>query len=170
MAADPRIRRILRCGGLLALLAGAVWPQTNSCDINNDGSVNVIDVQLIVNQEINAAGFSCTANVGGVLGCSDSARQVVVKAALSQGGAGCHFVYVTWSPSPSPGVIGYNIYRGTARGQESSTPLNMNGPVAGTSFADTTAVTGTTYYYIVKATDGTSESGPSAETSGTTAL
>ncbi len=163
MVKARRMRRIVHHGGILLLLSGIGWAQTNSCDLNADGTVNAIDVQLAVNQEIGASGFSCTANVGGVLGCSDSARQVIIKAAL---GGGCHFVYLTWTASSSSGVIGYNIYRGTASGAESTTPLNSS-PISGTSFADTTAVSGTTYYYVVKATDGSSESGASAESSAT---
>jgi hypothetical protein len=105
--------------------------------------------------EVNASGLSCTANVGGVLGGSDSARKTVIKAAL---GSGCHFIYLTWTVNTSTGVVRYNIYRGTSPGGELTTPINQGGPVAGTSFADSTTVTGTTYYYILKATDGVNES------------
>lgn len=149
----------------LTLIAQTGWAQTTSCDLNNDGSVNVVDVQLITNMEIGASGFgSCTANVGGVLGCSDSARQVVIKAALGQG---CHFITLSWGASPSSGVTGYNIYRGTSPGGESSTPLNTGGPVSGITFTDTTTVSGTTYYYVIKSTNGASESSPSTEVSAT---
>jgi len=136
----------------------------NSCDLNNDGTVNVVDVQLLANMEINASGFPCSANVGGVLGCSESARQVVIKSAL---GLGCHFVQLNWGASPSSGVVGYNVYRGTTAGGETSTPINSGGPVTGTSFTDTTAAGGTKYYYVVKATNGSSESTPSVEASTT---
>jgi|SRR5579871_144957 len=148
----------------LVLFSQSAWSQTATCDLNGDGSINVVDVQLITNMEIGATGFACTANVGGVLGCSDGARQVVIKAAL---GGGCHFISVNWTASPSAGVTGYNIYRGTSPGGESATPLNVGGPVSGTTFTDTTAVSGTTYYYFIKATDGISESAPSLETSAT---
>lgn len=149
----------------VVLLCQAMWPQTatTSCDVNNDGSVNVVDVQLITNMEISAAGFTpCTANIGGVLGCGDSARLVVIKAALGQG---CHFISLNWTASTSTGVTGYNIYRGTSPGGESSTPLNTAGPVSGTSFTDTTAVAGVTYYYFIKSTNGSAESSPSTEVS-----
>jgi hypothetical protein len=148
---------------VLVLSSQSVWPQTTTCDLNNDGVVNVVDVQLITNLEIGATGFtSCTANIGGVLGCTDSARQVVIKAALGQG---CHFISLNWAASPSAGVTGYNIYRGTSPGAESSTPLNAGGPVSGTAFTDTTTVSGTTYYYVIKATNGSVESPPSTELS-----
>lgn len=149
----------------LVLFSQTAWSQTATCDLNTDGSVNVVDVQLITNMEIGATGFtSCTANVGGVLGCSDSARLVVIKAAL---GGGCHFISLSWAASPSTGVTGYNIYRGTTAGGESSTPLNVGGAVSGTTFVDTTTVSGTTYYYVIKATNGSAESAPSTEVSAT---
>lgn len=149
----------------LVLSCQIIWPQTasTSCDVNSDGAVNVVDVQLITNMEISATGFTtCTVNVGGVLGCTDSARQVVIKAALGQG---CHFISLNWTASTSTGVTGYNIYRGTSPGGESSTPVNTGGPVSGTSFTDTTTVSGTTYYYTIKATNGSLESAPSSEAS-----
>ena len=163
MKALGLIRRIAGISALMAALSGPA-SSASSCDVNGDGSMNVVDVQLITNMEINPSGFNCTANVGGVLGCSDSARQIVIKAVL---GNGCHFTYLTWTASTSAGVVGYNIYRGTSAGGESSSPLNTGGPVAGTSFADVTTVSGTTYYYYIKATDGTNLSPPSTEMSAT---
>ena len=136
---------------------------TTSCDVNGDGVVNAADVQLLTNMEVHAPGFFCTANVGGVLGCTDAARRVVIKAALVQG---CHFITLNWTPSPSTGVVGYNVYRGTSPGTESQTPLNTSGPVNDTTFTDVGTTSGTTYYYIVKSTDGTSLSPPSQEVSG----
>lgn len=146
---------------LFPLLA---WSQTNSCDINSDGRINVVDVQLITNMGLGFPGFMCTANVGGLLGCTDSARQVVIKAALGQG---CHFIQLTWAASSSAGVSGYNVYRGTSPGGESTTPLNKDGAIADTNFTDTTAMPGMTYYYVVKATNGRVESPPSPEASAT---
>jgi fibronectin type III domain protein len=51
-------------------------------------------------------------------------------------------------------ITGYNIYRGTTAGGESTTPLNSTPLSASTlSFHDTTALPGNTYYYTVKALD-----------------
>ena len=144
----------------LTLLSQTSWAQTTSCDVNSDGSVNVVDVQLLIDMEIGA--ITCAANIGGVLQCSDAARQVVVKAVLGQG---CHFIQLSWTASTSSGVTGYNIYRGTASGAESARAINTGGPVTGTSFTDVNTVSGTTYYYVVKATNGSNESPPSTEIS-----
>ena len=160
MLIPSSIRRVLIYGEMLFALSGILWAQTNSCDVNNDGTVNVVDVQLITNMEVYPSAFSCTANVGGVLGCTDFARQAVIRAAV---GSGCHFIYLTWTASTSTGVVGYNIYRGTSSGGESGVPVNTNRPVAGTSFADLTAVGGTKYFYYLKATDGINLSPPSTE-------
>lgn len=45
-------------------------------------------------------------------------------------------------------TIAYNVFRGTAPGAESSTPLNAT-PVSTTNYVDATVVMGTTYYYNV---------------------
>jgi len=131
-----------------------------SCDVNADGSTDVVDVQLITNMELGVA--SCTANIGGSLACSDPARQTVIKAAL---GAGCKFVSLQWAASSAPGVVGYNVYRGTSPGGESTVPVNTGGPVSSTSFADLSAAPGILYSYYVTASNGTSETGPSNEIS-----
>ena len=73
---------------------------------------------------------------------------------------------LTWTASP--GALGYNIYRGTTAGGESSTPVASG--VTATSFIDSNVVTGTTYYYYVTAvysslTPPNTESSPSSEVS-----
>lgn len=73
--------------------------------------------------------------------------------------AGNGSVLITWSASA--GATGYNVYRSTTSG----TGYGQIGTSAGTSFTDTTAVNGTTYYYVVTAV--TPESGYSNEDSAT---
>jgi hypothetical protein len=74
----------------------------------------------------------------------------------SLSGAGMHDVILYWNPSTTPGV-GYNVFRGTAPGGESTTPLNSSPVAAGCastttcSYTDATVVAGTTYYYTVAA-------------------
>jgi fibronectin type 3 domain-containing protein len=64
-------------------------------------------------------------------------------------------VTLAWTASASSTVTGYNVYRATTSGGP-YTPLNStNTP----GFTDTTVMHGTTYYYVVTATDpGTLES------------
>ena len=82
-------------------------------------------------------------------------------------GTGIPDVILSWGASPSSGVVGYNVYRGTTSGGESSTPLNST-PINGPSYVDTNVTAGVTYYYYVTAvgTDGV-QSAPSGETEAT---
>ena len=77
--------------------------------------------------------------------------------------AGSSSITVGWTAPTSNGgsaITGYNIYRGTASGQET-----LLGSVASTvhSYADTTAVSGTTYYYQVAAVNAIGASSKSTE-------
>jgi endoglucanase Acf2 len=74
---------------------------------------------------------------------------------------------LSWS-APGGTVTGYNIYRGTAAGGESATPLN-SAPITGTSFRDTTVSPFITYFYTVQAVNTGGASPASNEASATTA-
>jgi hypothetical protein len=64
--------------------------------------------------------------------------------------AGSGSVTLGWSASKSTSVVSYNVYRGTASGG----PYNrIASAVSTTSYTDTVA-SGTTYYYVVTAVDG----------------
>jgi hypothetical protein len=58
------------------------------------------------------------------------------------------------------GASGYTVYRGTSPGSI-TTRLTAVGGVAGTTYSDTTAANGTTYYYAVTAVASGVESSPS---------
>jgi len=87
---------------------------------------------------------------------------------VSLSGMGTHDVILSWTASTTPGVEGYDVFRGATSGAESSTPLNSS-PIAGTTYADTTAQGGQTYYYVVTAvaSNGQAQSAPSSEASAT---
>ena len=71
-------------------------------------------------------------------------------------------VLLSWTASP--GASTYTVMRGTAPGG----PYGTTFPgIATTSYNDTTAVNGTTYYYVVTATNGFGTSGNSNEASAT---
>jgi fibronectin type 3 domain-containing protein len=86
---------------------------------------------------------------------------------VSLSGTGIHDVILTWTDGSDSGVVGYNVYRGTAPGGESSTPLNSS-PISGTSYTDSNVTAGGVYYYVVRAvgSDGVL-SAPSTETEAT---
>jgi outer membrane lipoprotein SlyB len=56
-----------------------------------------------------------------------------------------------------PGVDGYTVYRGTSA-TAITTRLTAATGITGTSYTDTTAVNGTTYYYVVRSISGGVES------------
>jgi hypothetical protein len=58
---------------------------------------------------------------------------------------------LSWQPSNSAGVVGYNIYRARVKGG-AYVKLNST-PVVGTSYVDVGAGAGNTYYYVVTAVD-----------------
>ena len=75
-------------------------------------------------------------------------------------------VYLSWSPSGSQGVIGYNVYRSTTTGGP-YTRINQ-GLVATTDYVDGVVQDGYTYYYVTTAVNQQQqESGYSNEASAT---
>jgi fibronectin type 3 domain-containing protein len=65
-------------------------------------------------------------------------------------------------------VLGYDVYRGTTSGGESSTSLNST-PISGTSYTDENVTAGETYYYVVTAVaaDGVTQSANSNQAAAT---
>jgi fibronectin type 3 domain-containing protein len=75
-------------------------------------------------------------------------------------------VKLSWAAPSSNGgspITGYDVYRGTSPGGESSTPVATN--VTTTSFSDASVVNGTTYYYTVAAVNAVGPSPQSGEAS-----
>ena len=75
-------------------------------------------------------------------------------------------VMLAWDPSPSekacPAEFGYNLYRGEKSNNYSPEPVNK-GLIKEPTYTDTSVITGKTYYYVVKAKCGSTESEPSNE-------
>ena len=150
------------------LFSAAAWAQTNSCDLNLDGKVDVTDVQSAINMSLGQA--SCTANIYGSGVCNVVVVQRVTNAAM---GGACitgttvqHSVSVAWAASTSANVVGYNVYRSTTSGS-SYTRLTAS-PVTGLAYTDSSVTAGQTYYYVATAVDGSNnESGYSTQAQAT---
>jgi hypothetical protein len=128
------------------------------CDLSQDGTTNVIDVQLITNMHLGAR--QCTANIAGPGVCTAEVVDRVVSAALGNtcvvtGGSGTsHSVSLSWTASSSSGVVGYNVYRATVSGGP-FTKVN-SALIQGTTYTDNSVVGGQTYYYAATAVNGSS--------------
>jgi fibronectin type 3 domain-containing protein len=79
-----------------------------------------------------------------------------------------HEMVLTWQSDPDA-VNGYNLFRGTASGKESTTPINTAPIPQGTlTYTDNAVAAGQTYYYTICAIGASGvESAPSAEVSAT---
>jgi fibronectin type 3 domain-containing protein len=74
-------------------------------------------------------------------------------------------VILSWTASTTPGVLGYDVYRGTTSGGESSTPLNSS-PINGITFTDSNVTAGQAYYYVITTVNSNdAQSASSSETS-----
>lgn len=123
-----------------------------------------------------AAGANCTIVVmftpsfagteGASLSISDNSTGSPHAVPLS--GTGTHDVILSWASVSTPGIVGYDVYRGITSGGEGATPLNSS-PITGTTYTDTTVEAGQTYYYVVKAvaSDDSTQSANSNEVSAT---
>jgi len=67
----------------------------------------------------------------------------------STGGAQAHSVFLSWNPSTSSDVVGYNVYRTTSPGPPFAKLVNSTQ----LSYADDTVKSGKTYTYVVTAVD-----------------
>jgi hypothetical protein len=136
------------------LSPSAAWSQAaNACDLNQDGVVSVLDIQLAINMVLGLA--PCTANIIGAGVCNIIVVQRVTNAVLtgtcSTGTSFLHSVSLSWTASTSSNVTGYNVYRGTASsGPYTKLTSNL---VAALNYTDTAVQAGQTYYYVATAVD-----------------
>jgi len=121
-----------------------------ACDLNHDGVVNVVDVQLATNMDLNPT--LCPANLDGGV-CGQTLVQQIVNAALGEGCSATinYSVSLAWTASTSPNIAGYNVYRSTTSGGP-YTQLNSS-LVTTFPFIDSTVTAGQIYYYVATAVD-----------------
>jgi hypothetical protein len=92
---------------------------------------------------------SATGNATGSLSVVSNATNSPAIASLSGDGVNQSSVTLTWAPSTSGGVIGYNVYRGTISGGPYA---KLNSSLdANTAYTDGTVEAGQTYYYVTTA-------------------
>jgi hypothetical protein len=123
-----------------------------------------------------AAGTNCTIAVfftPSVAGTEAASLSIADNASgspqtVSLSGAGTHDVILSWTASTTPGVVGYDVFRGTTSGGPYPTELNSS-PINGTTYTDATVQAGQTYYYVVTAvaSNGVTQSADSNQVSAT---
>ena len=96
---------------------------------------------------------------GGDSSFVESVRQSAAGPAGLSATPGNNQVALTWNALP--GAASYNIKRSTVSGGPYTT-ISTPGAVTGTSYTDSTAVNGTTYYYVVSAATLISPAGETA--------
>lgn len=122
----------------------------------------------------NAAALSTTATFSGpgnyVLTLKASAGKLSAKSSLTVAvNSNTNGQPPPVPPPPTPGVAkmqwdavtgatGYNVYRSTQPTSFPSTPLNGSTPLTVTAYSDGTVVSGSTYYYTVRAVNSAGES------------
>ena len=147
-----RAPRIVMVVAAVLSCAASSWAQVaaNACDLNADGAVNVIDVQIAINMDLGL--MICAADIDGLGICNSDVVNKVVTAAL---GGTCvatnHAVTLNWTASTSSNIAGYNVYRSTTSGG-SYTKMNTT-LVVPTSYTDNGVSAGQTYFYVATAVD-----------------
>ncbi len=149
MKLKSNTRHLVILLGLLAIARGPARAQINACDLNSDGTVNVVDVQRAINMDLDLS--PCTTNIDGAGVCNVVVVQRVINAALGNPCVTNHYVSLSWTASTSSNLAGYNLYRGTASSGP-FTKVNLS-LINSTSVVDNTVVPGQTYYYVATAVD-----------------
>jgi len=145
----------------------------------SDGSVGSLatvnswsDTQIVATPPANAATGPITVTVDGVNSNNDQIFTVtsgvappsnLTALAVPAGGG----VRLNWTPSGSTGVVEQRLYRSTTSGSYAPPALRTFPGNSATSFVDLAVTPGTTYFYVVRAYDGTTESANSNEASAT---
>ncbi len=95
----------------------------------------------------------------GDLSFVESIRQAAAGPAGLTAMPGSHQVGLTWNVLP--GATGYNIKRSITSGGPYTT-ISTSGNVTGTNYIDSTALNGTTYYYVISAATSISKASETA--------
>src|SRR5262249_23871396 len=136
-----------------------------ACDLSETyGTIDAADIAAAIDMVL--GNLSCTANVVAPNVCDVVVVQRVVNASLAGGscvpGASPSgpSVSLNLSVSQSPNLVTYKIYRGSKSGGPYTL---LASPGLATTYTDTGAVAGQTYYYVATAADSNAESAYSNE-------
>jgi len=94
------------------------------------------------------------ASSGTVTFASTASNSQISESLTGTGVTPQYTVSLSWSASTSSGVTGYNVYRGTAVGSYSKINATLDST---TTYSDSTAVSGVTYYYAATAVNSSGQ-------------
>lgn len=92
----------------------------------------------------------------GLIGCGGGSSSPSGSSASSPSLSSPHSVSLSWNPSTSSNIVGYNVYRGNQPGSYGL----IKSMDSNTSYTDTTVEGGKTYYYVVTAVDSAGVESP----------
>jgi hypothetical protein len=133
--------------------------------IDNRGPFNVYGYSFAIDSTKTVATITLPADHDVEILAISEVALVAAPTSLTVAAAASTAADLFWTAATGT-ITGYNIYRGTAAGGESTTPLNSS-PLAATatSYVDTTALPGNTYFYVVRAINAPASSSASSEAS-----
>jgi len=115
---------------------------------------SVVNNSFLAGIEIDSAGSSCTAPTA-----PSGLAATLVSPTQNN---------LSWTASSSSCSVTYNVFRSTTSGFTPSSSNQIASGVTTTSYSDTGATPGTTYYYVVEGTNSGGTSGPSNQATATT--
>ena len=142
--------------GATVSLSGVSSASTTADGSGNYTFTGLSDGAYAVTPSKSGFGFNPTSQSATVNGANVTG--VNFTAAVQQ----THSVALSWNPSTSPLIIGYNVYRSTVSG--SLYERTNSGLIGGLAFTDTGVLGGSTYYYVTTSVDANgNESPPSVQ-------
>ncbi len=139
----------------------------NSSSGRDNRTFNVYGYSLALDSSKTVASITLPGDRNVEVLAIDEVATVAAPTALTVSTTSSTAAKLSWTDA-SGTVTGYNVYRGTTAGGESTTPINSTPLSAGaTTFTDSTALAGNTYFYVVKAINGPAASPASNEVSAT---
>ncbi|NOZ78695.1 MAG: hypothetical protein GXP48_05850 [Acidobacteria bacterium] len=167
-ATEYRVYRSETSGGPYGQIATVAAPATSYSDGSVSGGVTYYYV--VTAFASCESGYSNEASATAAGTCALAPTFAGIQSVTSSGTSTCS-LDLAWNPATSNcgGAITYSVYRSTASGFTPGTGNQIASGITGTTYTDSGGlVHGTTYYYIVRATDQSNgvEDGNTVEKSG----
>jgi len=180
---EHNYQRLTRERGVIQFVVGTggrPWYGVNEFDSRLEASADTTFGALRLKLEVGRADFEFVTSTGarldsGSMGCTphdgsppppDETAPAAPSGLVAGGGDGS--VALDWSTSPAADLDGYDVYRSTSQGGPYT---QVNGArLSASAYTETGLSNGSTYYYVVKATDTAgNQSEASSEASATPA-